>query len=110
MQREKFTSRNSLLSAEAMQERKFIAMLQSTFPASSLLIHEAKFTNCTCPSSVPLRSVSSMYAAFPDALHHNRSWVYTKGVTHSVTHVTAHATRWTGNVMSAPGARLAPSQ
>lgn len=48
-------------------------MLSRTFPAFSLLIHEAKFTNRSCPSLVPLRSVSSMCAASPDALHHTGS-------------------------------------
>lgn len=45
-----------------------------TFPSSSLFIPEAKFTNCTCPSLVPLRSVLSMCAISPDALHHTGSW------------------------------------
>ncbi|TNN87910.1 hypothetical protein EYF80_001874 [Liparis tanakae] len=45
--------------------------------------------NCTCPSLVPLRSVLSMWAISPDALHHTGSWAGVGGVTHSVTHVTA---------------------
>ena len=61
-----------------------------TSPASSLFIHEAKFTNCTCPSLVPLRSALSMCAVSPRCPSSHWELEFVRGgVTHSVTHVTA---------------------